>query len=243
LYFTHPVIQRGLRLQHRHKHPRVVEQLPAQRLMEALDLPGRGRRARLREPVRDPVAAADLVEQHLATAAAATEARGELLAVIGEDLLRRPIALKRFAEGQKDRAPGRALDHPREHAEPRVIIDAGDDPALAQLARSDIDQPRPIDDVDLPQLHRRRPLPPHIVRRFAAPRPADHEPVPDQDAMHRRARGHRLRQRRAAHQLMHDPQRAPLRVHAAQLTHARLHLRQGLARAQSRPRRAVRQPR
>jgi hypothetical protein len=48
--------------------------------MEALDLPRRGRRARLREPVRDPVAAADLVEQHLA---AAREATSELLPIVG----------------------------------------------------------------------------------------------------------------------------------------------------------------
>jgi hypothetical protein len=56
-----------------------------QRLLEALDLPRGGRRARLREPVRDPVAAADPVEEHLAAPA---EASGELLAVIRQDLLR-----------------------------------------------------------------------------------------------------------------------------------------------------------
>jgi hypothetical protein len=85
--FTHPPVQRGLRLEQRHERWRVVEQLAAQRLMEALHLPGRGRRARRREPMRDPVAAADLVEQHLAAAA---EAIGELLAIVAEHLLRRP---------------------------------------------------------------------------------------------------------------------------------------------------------
>src|SRR6187455_2812711 len=99
--------------------------------MEALYLPGRGRRARLREPVRDPVAPADLVEEHLAAAA---EAIGELLAVIREHLLRHAIALERLRERETDRAAGRALHHPREHAEARVVIDAGHDPRFAQLA-------------------------------------------------------------------------------------------------------------
>jgi hypothetical protein len=61
--------------------------------VKALDLAGRGRRAGLCEPVRDPVAPADLVEQHLAAPA---EAIGELLAIVGEHLLRRAIALERF---------------------------------------------------------------------------------------------------------------------------------------------------
>ena len=161
--------------------------------MEALDLPGRGRRARRREPVRDPVAPADLVEQHLAAAA---EAIGELLAVIGEHLLRRAVALQRLAERQADRAAGRALDHPREHAIARVVIHAGHDPPLAQLARSRVDQPRPVDDVQLPELHRRRPLPTHIVRALAPSRARDHQPVADQDAVDRRARRQRLRRRR-----------------------------------------------
>ena len=104
--------------------------------MEALDLARGRRRARRREPVRDAVAPADLVEQHLPAAA---EPVGELLAVIAEDLLRRPIALKRLAEGQTDRAAGRALDHPGEHAVARMVIDTGHDPALAQLAGHRID--------------------------------------------------------------------------------------------------------
>ena len=61
--------------------------------------------------------------------------------------------------------------------------------------------------------------------------------------MHRRARRHRLRRRRRAHQLVHDPLRTPLRVRAPQLTHPRLHLRRGLVRARPRPLRPVRQPR
>ena len=93
--------------------------LAAQGLVEALDLARRGRRARLGEPVRDRVAPADLVEEHLA---AATEAAGELLAVIGEHLLRRSMPLQGVAERQADRAAGRAIDHPGEHAIARVII-------------------------------------------------------------------------------------------------------------------------
>jgi hypothetical protein len=138
--FAHPVIQRGLRLQRRRERVRIVEQFAAQGLVEALDLAGRGRRARLREPVRDPVLAADLVEQHLPAPA---EPIAELLAIVGEHLLRRAIALKRLGEGQADRAAGRALDHPPEHAEARVIIDPGHDPPLAYLPRPRVDEPRP----------------------------------------------------------------------------------------------------
>jgi hypothetical protein len=111
--FAHPVIQRGLRLQQRRERACVVEQLAPQRLMEALDLAGRRRRPRLREPVRDPVAATDLVKQHLP---AAPEAIGELLAVIRQHLLRHPIALQRLRERQADRAAGRALNHASDHA-------------------------------------------------------------------------------------------------------------------------------
>jgi hypothetical protein len=88
LYSRTQSIDRGLRLEQRAERARVVEQLPAQRLMEALDLAGRGRRARLREPVRDPVAPADLVEQDLPIAA--REAPSELLRIVREDLLGRP---------------------------------------------------------------------------------------------------------------------------------------------------------
>ena len=70
--------------------------------MEALDLPVVVGERGCREPVRDPVAPADLVEQHLAAAA---EAIGELLAVIGQHLLRRPIALKRLANARQTARP------------------------------------------------------------------------------------------------------------------------------------------
>src|SRR3954452_14105311 len=109
----------------------VFEQLAPQRQMETLDLPGRGRRPRRRQPVGDAVAAADLVEQHMAAAA---EAISELLAVICQDLLRRAIALQRLRERKTDRAGGRALNDPGQHAIAGVIVLAGDDPPLAQLA-------------------------------------------------------------------------------------------------------------
>ena len=131
--------------------------------MEALDLAGRGRRARRREPVRDPVAPADLVEQHLA---AATEAPVNCL----------PLSLSTSSgapyRSSASRRPGRPRGRsrarpPRDHAIARMVIDAGHDPRLPQLPGDRVDQPRPIDDVELPQLHRRRPLPAHIVRRLA----------------------------------------------------------------------------
>ena len=61
--------------------------------------------------------------------------------------------------------------------------------------------------------------------------------------MHRRARRHRLRRRRRAHQLVHDPLRTPPRMRPPQLTHPRLQLRRGLTRARPRPPRTIRQPR
>ena len=60
--------------------------------------------------------------EHLAAAA---EAAGEQLAVIGEHLLGRAVALERLGERQADRAGGRALDDAREHAIARVIVHAG----------------------------------------------------------------------------------------------------------------------
>ena len=100
--------------------------------MEALDLAGRGRRARRREPVRDPVAPADLVEQHLAAAA---EAIGELLAVIRQHLLRRAIALQRLANARQTARPVARSTTRASTQIARVIIDAGHDPRLAQLPR------------------------------------------------------------------------------------------------------------
>ena len=138
--------------------------------MEALDLPRRGRRARRREPVRDPVTPADLVEQHLP---AFPEAVGELLAVIrytSSGAPNRPSA----SENATDRAAGRALDHPGDHAEARVVIHAGHDPRLTQLPVlvSTSRGPYTMSSCQAPS---RQPLPAHIVRRLrrrAAPPPA-----------------------------------------------------------------------
>ena len=68
-------------------------------------------------------------------------------------------------------------------------------------------------------------------------------PRAQQDPMHRRPRRQPLRRSRAAHQLMQDPLRAPPRVIAPQVTHARLQLRRRLIRIRPRPLRPIRQPR
>jgi hypothetical protein len=64
-----------------------------------------------------------------------------------------------------------------------VVVDAGHDPRLADLARRGIDQPRTEQDVQLPQLHRRRPLPAHVVRALTPATTARDEAVTDEDAV------------------------------------------------------------
>jgi hypothetical protein len=93
----------------------VAQQLAAQRLVEALDLAGGGRAGGLGEAVGDAVVAADPVEQDLAAAA---EAVGELLAVVGEDLVGDAVAAQRFDQRQADRAAGGAGDHGCDDDEP-----------------------------------------------------------------------------------------------------------------------------
>ncbi len=71
----------------------------------------------------DAVLPADLVEQHLGGREA--KAVGEHLAVIGEDFFGDSVAGQRTDEGH---TPGRLGpdQHPGAHAEPSVVVDAGD---------------------------------------------------------------------------------------------------------------------
>src|SRR5437667_6051106 len=75
----------------------VVEHLPGVELhpegaVKALDLPRRGRRARLGEDVVDPVLPANPVEEHFHWWL--SKAPGEDLAVVGQDLGWKPYALR-----------------------------------------------------------------------------------------------------------------------------------------------------
>ena len=75
------------------------------------------------------------------------------------------------------------------------------------------------DDVDLPQLHRPRPFPPHkrVPRPF--PLPLHHQAVPDQDPVDRPDRRHRPLRRWSAQQLHPDPLRTPPRMLPPHLHH------------------------
>jgi hypothetical protein len=84
-----PAVELDLGLLERCEGP-VGQELAAERLMEPLDLAGRRGRAHGRVPVGDPVLPEDPVEQDLDRLGA--EAAGEALAVVGEDLVRDPVA-------------------------------------------------------------------------------------------------------------------------------------------------------
>jgi len=99
---------------------------------------------------------ADPVEQHLPGAGAV--AAGEHLAVVGQDLLRRPVAADRGQQRVTGRSRSRARHHLRGHDEPGMIVDALHDLRLRPVRKADT-----ADDVHLPQLHRPRPLPPLVV--------------------------------------------------------------------------------
>ena len=181
--------------------------------VEPLDLPRRGRRTRLGQPVGDAVVAADPVEQHLTALA---EPGGELLAIVGQHLLRHPERLQRLDKGQADRPAGGprhdlAITQYREWSSTPVTILAS-----RPSARND-----PADDVHLPQLHRRVPLPAPVAAcgRCAARAGSGRDaPAPD-----RRPSATAPAPPPPGH-LKHQPHRTPPRMLPPQLTHQRLHL-------------------
>src|SRR5438132_12476103 len=118
--------------------------------------------------MRDAVLPADPVEQDLD--GLGTEPPGEDLAVIGEDLIRDPVALQGGGEDAAHRLGGRPGHEAARDAEAAVIIHAGDDLELAVI----IEQ-HAAHHVHLPQLHRVFALPPaELVSALASP------PEPDQ---------------------------------------------------------------
>ncbi len=82
------------------------------------------------------------------------EAAGELFAVVGQHFRRHSIGGHGLGEGGAYRAAGRLGDHLGDHDEPGVVVDAGD-----QLALAPAGQEHPAHDVQLPQLHRGIALP------------------------------------------------------------------------------------
>jgi len=232
-------VDRGLRRRQRLERFMIIKQFTAEGEVEPFDLPGGGRRRRLGQPVSDRVVAADLVEQHLTALA---EPVGELFPVVSQDLLRHPEPGQGAGQGETDSAAGGPLHHRRDHTEPGMVIDTGDDLHLAQHPGHGVDQPHAADDVDLPQLHRRGPFPPPIRGPGPFPFPLHDQTVPDQDPVHRR-------RRRDLHvpwwllQHLHpDPLRTPAGMLASHLRHQHRYRVTGLMRAQTGSVRAIRQP-
>jgi hypothetical protein len=212
---AHPGIDRGLGRGQVRERVGVVQQLPAQRLVEAFHLAGGRGRGGPGEPMGDGVVAADAIKQHLPTP---TKAGGELLAVVGEDLLGHPEPPQRARERQAHRPPRGPSRDLRDDAVAGVVIDPGDDLGLGAVG-----QPGSIDDVQLPQRHRRRALPAPVVLPPSAARARDDEAVADQDPVDRHPRRH-ARPASAAAQLVLEPAWAPAGMLPAQLTDGGLQL-------------------
>ncbi len=176
---AHPGIDRLLGSRGRFERRYVVEELLTQGPVETLDLAGRGGRTRLGAPLGDAVLPADPLEEHLDRLRAIV-ASGELPAVVGQYLRGHPIAAHRLGERLTHRPPRRRGDHGRGDDEPRVVIDAGD-----QLALPPISQRHTADDVELPRVHRRLPLPALVLTPVLLGLRLD-QPVTGQHALHRR---------------------------------------------------------
>ena len=113
----------------------------AEGAVEPLHLPVLVRRRRLGQPVGDPVAAADLVEQHLPAALPNRSVNCLPLSVITSSGT--PNRASACGERQTHRPAGGPLHHRGDHAEPGVVIDPGDDLGLPQLPGDRVDQLRP----------------------------------------------------------------------------------------------------
>ena len=125
---------------------------------------------------------ADPVEEHLALAR--SEAGGEHLAVVGEDLVGHPITAHSQSQSFTDRPGGGPRHKESGDAEAGVVIQAGDDhevPACREL--------HPAHDVHLPEFHRATPFPTTIVLALAAPLLGIDEAVTDETAIDGRAAG------------------------------------------------------
>ena len=102
-----------------------VQALALQALVEPLHLAGRGRRARFGVAGHDAVLPADPLEEHL-TRTRPGEPSGELLAIVREHLTRHPEPGQRGGERGAHGAAGGPAHHRGDHAEPGVVVQAGD---------------------------------------------------------------------------------------------------------------------
>ena len=118
-----------------------IEQFPAHRLVQPLDLARGGRRVRGGQEVADPVAQADPVEGH--GSGPVGEPAREGLAVVGQGLLGDAVALQRLDECVAHGPSRRSRDQLRAHAEARVIVDPGDRPCTRCRPRAGPHPSRP----------------------------------------------------------------------------------------------------
>jgi hypothetical protein len=130
-----PRIDGGLGLIDRAERRVHGEQLLLQRLVQTLDLPRSRRGSGLGQPLGDAVLAADPLEQHLGRARLA-ETPGELLAVVRQHFSGHPVDTHRFHERRADRPASGTIDDRGDHAVPGMVIDAGDDLALAAAGQN-----------------------------------------------------------------------------------------------------------
>jgi transposase len=126
-------------------------------------------------------------------------------------------------------AAGGPDDDGCDDGEAGVVIDPGHDLRFGAVYQHDA-----ADDVELPQRHRRLPLPADVAVAGAASRLAFDQAVAAQDAVHRRAGHHRGVGWAGAGQLVGDPTWTPPRVLAADLADPGLHLLRGLVRTRGR---------
>jgi hypothetical protein len=96
---VHPLIKGPLSRLQIHESCPASREFGAHTAVEAFDLAGSGRAARLGQKVLDPAFPADSIKEHLDRRM--VEPAGEYLAVIGQDLLGCPIGQQRAAQNRR----------------------------------------------------------------------------------------------------------------------------------------------
>jgi hypothetical protein len=229
-----PRVELYLRRAQVRKNP-VGAELRPQRAMEPLHLARSRRRARLGEPVGDPVLPTDPVEEDLDRRT--VEPTGEDLPVVGQDLLRHPVGPHRQRQPVRD--PLRGLPHhqKRRDTEPGMVIDPGQ-----RLGPATISEQEATNRVQLPQLHRLTTLPPPPVLPTPSSSLRLDQPSAHQRPVDRRARRHRPTRTRGALKFIQDPPRTPPRMRPTHLQDPGLDLTRHLVRTRGRTSRPGLQP-
>ena len=169
----------------------------------------------------DAVVQTDPIEQH--GGGLSGEPAGEDLAVVRKDLLGHPVARQALDECVTHGPRGRPNDQLGDHAEPRVVIDPGDDLALRAVSEH-----HPAHHVHLPKLHGPGALPAAVVLLPSSARLGIDQAVAHQAAVDRGAGGRLLQ---LPSQLRKDGARTPAGMGFPQGDDPRLDLRSDLVRA------------